>query len=790
MRKMLFAAAFVAVTGGICFAGTGAVLAPGGVEILIDKDSCKVVRFAARELADILRQTFGREVPTVTAPTAGRSQIVIGMNDWSRMAGISTNGLVRDEFIIKADSGRVYIVGRDNPRDDLDWVLGHGGKMAMLKEKATVFGVYEFLERFAGVRFYFPGELGTIVPKKETIEIPEGVINVKPDYTSRYLMAWNGEYFESDPDDAKKTLNYIRLRFETETVPCCHGSNQFGYLKRFAKTHPEYFALLPSGERSNDPTAAHPGQLCWSSAVTEEIYRDAKSYLTGEGPEIRGIPPYFKTNSQYAWGGNCSGRKYVDIMPQDSFAKCRCEKCQAAFKSDRHYATELIWGTVDRLARRLTDEGVPGTLTMMAYGPYGRVPAFDLAPNIEVMVARMGPWSVRNPQKLAADNADIVSWAKKLGHKVWLWNYPNKWGDLMIRTIGIPQMTPRAYAAYYRQQAPWIRGAFAESETDRYFFNYLNYYVFSKVCWDNDVDVEKLLAEHFELMFGAAVTEMAELYATLEDKWMTGVMGSTVDTPLGPVTKVPPDSELWGRVYSPSFLAWFDGILKAASAKVAFGSLEARRIALVRKEFYEPLASSEAAYRAVTDGVKNLRYVADGKTTVELVPLIVGQRTPRETVRTVVTAVREGELLKVTFDCEEPRMAERAAAEHEPDDPQLWEDDCVELVLNPSGDLKTYYHLILNSEGSWSDARQTSGGKGDLSWQSGMKVKVVRGEKSWRAEIEVPLSAFPDHAKVFPVEFARERNLKVSQGYEHLYHWSPYARGFHHIENFGKLVIE
>ena len=134
-------------------------------------------------------------------------------------------------------------------------------------------------------------------------------------------------------------------------------------------------------------------------------------------------------------------------------------------------------------------------------------------------------------------------------------------------------------------------------------------------------------------------------------------------------------------------------------------------------------------------------------------------------------------------------MAERAVAAHEPDDPTLWEDDCVEVVLCPSGDPASYYHLIVNSKGSWSDERRVPGmRKGDMKWNSGLKVSVTEGADSWRAELEIPLAAFPEVRDAFPAEFARERNLKSAKGYEHLYHWSPYARSFHHVENFGKVV--
>ena len=46
-------------------------------------------------------------------------------------------------------------------------------------ESATVHGVYEFLERYFGVRYYFPGELGTIIPRHSRVEIADADFTVK-----------------------------------------------------------------------------------------------------------------------------------------------------------------------------------------------------------------------------------------------------------------------------------------------------------------------------------------------------------------------------------------------------------------------------------------------------------------------------------------------------------------------------------------------------------------------------------------------------------------------------------
>jgi hypothetical protein len=231
-------------------------------------------------------------------------------------------------------------------------------------------------------------------------------------------------------------------------------------------------------------------QLCHSSAVWDELYEDVKAYLTGQSAESRGIRRQNNPN-EFGWNGNCFEGKYVDIMAQDGMMRCFCPTCQAAYQDKPEFATDLIWGNTKRLAERLIADGVPGYVVQMSYNPYRDLPSFDLPTNVLVMVAENGPWSVGNPALMSRDCGRIEGWAKKTGGRVWLWNYPGKWGR--FARPGVPASVPRAYAKFYKAVAGSIFGAFAESETDRAIYNYLNHYVFGRVMWNPDVDVDALL---------------------------------------------------------------------------------------------------------------------------------------------------------------------------------------------------------------------------------------------------------------------------------------------------------
>jgi len=570
---------------------------PEQTEVVVDAKAGSVTRFAAQEATNFLSRVLGAPVPLVTAPTEGFASLILGTNAWSVAAGLAPEKLQRDAFQVKTEGSRVYIAGCDDPKTDVRRAL-KTGYWAQMFERATLFGVYDFLERFAGCRFYFPGELGEIVPSKSEIAVPCGMRSQVPSfwrwsYSTYWDGAWMGEGPVKTAEDGRattvcpgKTLNLWRLRGTSFYVPYAHGLNQFHYRRRFAKTHPEYF-WMSGGKREPDLPPVHPGQLCHTSGINEEIYRDIVSYLKGEDASVRGIPAReAAADGEYGWNHRNPYGKYISVMAQDGMKACECPNCQAAHRKDLggDYANDLIWKNTADLARRLEREGYDVVLTQMSYSPYGRIPDFDLPKNIDVEVAQSGPWSVIDPKRWSKQMEEGRKWADKLGHKIALWNYPCKVYCLSLLMPDIPQMSPKSWGAYYKAVAPWSSGAFAESESDRFFFNHLNYYIYSRIAADSSVDVDAVLDEYYRLMFGAAAAEIKSFYESLEDKWVKEIAGKIKDTPLGPAAVPPSEYEIWTRIYGPDVLKGYRALFERATAAVKPGSLEARRIALVRDE--------------------------------------------------------------------------------------------------------------------------------------------------------------------------------------------------------------
>ena len=594
MKKMMFAAAMAAVT----VAPLGALeFKADNTEVAVPSRACGPVQLAAEEMTNFLSRVFGKRIPIVRKVNPSKATIVLGTNAWSAAAGVDISKLKCDGYILKTSGNALYIAGVDADasigrcRDSDTYVRG------------TMMGTYAFLEKYAGCRFYFPGELGEVVPRRNSISVPNLNFTDAPAmaerrYSYHVAGAWYDETLDKKTVSRLKNLNACRLRLSGRAYITSHGLRSFRYGHRFKETHPEYFMLQKDGTRYLYDTEKLPYfkncKLCFSNPeLREVIYQDVKAYVTKQPPQSRGLE---------TWGRAKWDNKYVGVQPEDGWNPCQCEKCKATYRSDlgKSFASDLIWGFTKEIAERLTAEGLDAVLMQSSYSAWTEPPSFDLPPNLSVDVDTTGPWAARKPEKLKKNLAMLEKWTKKLGHAVLNWTYPGKYMTLKIPLV--PQITPRAWGAYYKVAAPYISGeaagSYANTSTDRFLYDALNFYVFSRVAWDPTVDVDAILDEHYRLMYGAAAKDIQEMFETFEDIWLDKICGKTIHTNIGPQMLPPSEFEIWTDIYSPAKVEALLAKADAAAAKVAPGSIEARRIALVRTEILERLMGKAKEYCA------------------------------------------------------------------------------------------------------------------------------------------------------------------------------------------------
>ena len=576
-------------------AGDGVVLTPGRTEVLIAPDAPKTVQFAAIDLTNHLTRIFGAEVPVVTVPREGFTQVVLGDSTWTRAAGLDVSKLPLDSFYLKSAPGRLYVAGYDDPKDDLIAQFDRGNYPR--SAHATAFGVCEILERYAGVRFYFPDEYGTIIPKAKEIAVPAVNEVVKPQFTIRNCYI-NGAGPLPDvpigPGQLKRKVWWqLRLRENTINIPCCHGQNRFRISDRFVDTHPEYFQLRADGtrnlkRRSEVEHGYQAGQLCHTSPVWDIFRKETLERIQ-------------------------KGEKYVDIMPQDGMQACRCANCLKRYSQTNDlslasgYCSELMWSNTISVAKAITDAGLKGAVTQMAYGPCRHIPSFDIPENVKVILAVGGPWSLSHPDIFEKQIAFIREWSEKLKGKVsWIWTYPMKnYGRLQAH--GVPQYAPRAFFKFYRASAPYIDGSYVESnqEQDTIFYNYMNYYMFAQLAWHPDLNMEQVLAEHNRLLFGSAAAPVAKFLDRLEEIWIGKVAIPSLigETEIGPMIFAPKEDEILRDIYTWDVVRELEGDLDAAVQVAPAGSPEAMRVATLRRRFLGPLVAAKRKFDSANENI-------------------------------------------------------------------------------------------------------------------------------------------------------------------------------------------
>jgi hypothetical protein len=107
------------------------------------------------ELIDVIHLSTGAKLKVVDElPSADQPAIVIGECEETRKAGIDAERIPVEGFVVKTARNRVYLVGSKQalPPGSSPW--------AYWANEGTAWAVADFLERFVGVRWYWPTEVG------------------------------------------------------------------------------------------------------------------------------------------------------------------------------------------------------------------------------------------------------------------------------------------------------------------------------------------------------------------------------------------------------------------------------------------------------------------------------------------------------------------------------------------------------------------------------------------------------------------------------------------------------
>lgn len=477
-RAMAMAAA--AATGLLSPARADVLLIKGSrclAQVVEPDEPSPLEHRAATELSRYLGKIGGAQVAVVReSGSHDGPRILVGGTRAGR--GIVAEPEARRQggegFIIRTRGNDVAIVG--------------GG------EYGTLYGAYELLEKYLGVRWYLPDPLGEVVPRRNVVALPEIDDAQKP----AFEMRWVGSVDEWNLRNKMNRVSAAEYPPAFRVAPrIYHSQYELVAPKVYYAEHPEYFALV-GGRRCGDRDA----KLCYSNPDVARVVAENLAALKEADPSIA----------------------LVSFSPSDGQKWCECEGCKAMddkgeLASDQRYSRRsLVF--YNRVAEELEKRLPQQRLLVGAYNVYNRPPrdsSIRAHKNLAVIITHYDDYcmahAVNDPAcPRNAKYVELVRAWQRLIPDVYFYEYYHKgnWLDLPWPIVHcIASDIP-----YFRDIG--ARGLYTQYTTRNMWTNVLNYYVAAKLLWNPDADVPAIVDDFCRNFYGAAAQEMKAYYQTLE----------------------------------------------------------------------------------------------------------------------------------------------------------------------------------------------------------------------------------------------------------------------------------
>lgn len=289
--------------------------------IVLPDDSSKLVEYAALELMNHVAKATGRNLALVKesqAPATG-SRIFLGPTRAAAAAGIDVSALPSEAVVLRTAAEQLFIAAAQGPGDPLSRGTSEAG---------TLWGVYEILERELGVRWLWPGELGTVTPRRGSITIGPLDETVLPRYQQRQLRPSLGLKGFTEGDERLGFSEAQREKYATDqsvflrrhrmgqSANTYFANRKFGsghafhgWWEKYGAEHPEWFQMNPDGTRGpGDPEKPRKVSMCVSNP---ELAKQVVALWAEERAKHPGEP------------------LSLGVGESDGSAMCVCEACKA-----------------------------------------------------------------------------------------------------------------------------------------------------------------------------------------------------------------------------------------------------------------------------------------------------------------------------------------------------------------------------------------------------------------------------------------------------------------------------
>jgi len=569
----------------------------------------------AKLLSDQLARVFGAPVPAVPESaladvaladqtlsatfkgTRPETFLLVGPSDLAARLGVTADGLTRGAIRLRTVGNALVLLGADaaTPSDP------YGSRHA----------VVTFLEEIVGMRYLWPGELGLVTPRHETLALPDLDREFTPAIGQRKIR-WSSRNDRMDAGlaylgftPADYDTRFARATGKADGLPDwiewqrlggtldLAGGHSYGHAwEKYHRDHPEWFALQPNGSRDLSQLTPGRARLCKSNlALIDALARDKIAELKASGAKSISLSPNDGGRATFCVCEECRKLDPPEArrITLTDYTATPPREYEAAALTDR-----MVWFW-NQLATRIEAE-VPGTtFVVYAYSAYKAPPVREtLHPRLAVFFVGV---SYDRDTARAEGRADWDAWSAMAGQLVWR---PNLL--LYGRREGVPSVFLHKLADDLRH---FTRHGLIGTDFDSLIHHWaaegLNAYGLARLLWDPTLTADAILDDYCRTGFGPAAAPVREWFLRLE--------ALTDRVAAGDGDKLAP--------YTAGTCAGLHALLDQAAALAAADDTVRRRLDFLRSAvtFAEVQARTHAfsaAHREQTPGAESLaRFRAD-----------------------------------------------------------------------------------------------------------------------------------------------------------------------------------
>ncbi len=367
----------------------------------------------------------------------------------------------------------------------------YGIRISGGRPRGVLYGVYEFLDRYGGVRWL--SHDCTHTPDKGILSIPEPGICFEPllSYREPYITeAFDGDW------SARNRMNSNRADLQDyhggkiTYAGFVHTFNKLVPPEEYFSSHPEYFSEL-DGERISEKT-----QLCLTNPDVVRIAAQRAISWLRENPQA----------------------DIVSVSQNDWRNPCQCRECSRIDEEEGTHAGSLLH-FVNRVAERIEEEFPDKLVDTLAY-QYTRKPPRNIRPRKNVVVRLCSiECCFSHPLAECPENrefrTDTQGWSR-VAHTLHVWDYVTNFRHYLMPFPNLRVLQPNVRFFAYNS----VKGIFEEgnySDGGGGAFAALKSYLLSRILWKPYCDLESAMEEFTEGYYGEAGKGVREYIDLLHD---------------------------------------------------------------------------------------------------------------------------------------------------------------------------------------------------------------------------------------------------------------------------------